>query len=72
MTDSRKATKKVMNFDLLAKWARVRPRNRWKEEIIHDIRTLMVEHWKTKVADRREWRKMTVCESDICVIYFFQ
>lgn len=55
--DSGRETKILMNIDLLAKRVRERPGNRWKEEVIQDIRKLGVKDWKTKAADRREWRK---------------
>jgi hypothetical protein len=33
-----------------------RPRQRWQEDVIEDLKKLEVKNWKEKAKDRRTWR----------------
>jgi len=37
---------------------RVRPRNRWQDEVREDGRTVGREGWQEKVRNREEWKKL--------------
>jgi uncharacterized coiled-coil protein SlyX len=36
-----------------------RPRQRWQEDVLEDLKKLKVEHWKETAKDRRIWRDLT-------------
>ena len=33
-----------------------RPRQRWQEDVMEDLKNLKVENWKEMAKDRRTWR----------------
>jgi uncharacterized coiled-coil protein SlyX len=35
-----------------------RPRQRWQEDVIDDLKKLKVKNWKEIVKDRRTWRDL--------------
>ena len=35
-----------------------RPKNRWEDDIMHDLKMMKVNNWMNLVLDRREWRKI--------------
>jgi len=35
-----------------------RPRQRWQEDVMEDLKKLKVKHWKETTKDRRTWRDL--------------
>jgi hypothetical protein len=35
-----------------------RPRQRWQEDVMEDLKKLKVKNWKETAKDRRTWREM--------------
>jgi hypothetical protein len=35
-----------------------RPRQRWQEDVMEDLKELKVKNWKQTVKDRRTWRDL--------------
>jgi hypothetical protein len=35
-----------------------KPRQRWKEDVMEDLKKLKVENWKVAAKDRRTWRNL--------------
>jgi hypothetical protein len=36
-----------------------RPRQRWQEDVMEDLKRLEVKNWKETAKDRRSWRDLT-------------
>jgi hypothetical protein len=36
-----------------------RPRQRWQEDVMDDLKKLKDKNWKEKAKDRRNWRDLT-------------
>jgi hypothetical protein len=50
--------KRVLCMNLESTRPRVRPRNRWQDEMREDGRIVGGEEWQEKVYDREEWKKL--------------
>jgi hypothetical protein len=50
--------KSVLYMNLETRRPRVRPRNRWQDEVRKDGRMVGGEEWQEKVYDREEWKKL--------------
>jgi hypothetical protein len=50
--------KRVLYMNLESTRPRVRPRNRWQEEVREYRRIVDVEEWQEKVYNREEWKKL--------------
>ena len=48
--------KKIFTQELEGTRRRVRPRKRWKEEVVRYIQVLEVRRWRELVADRKKWK----------------
>ena len=50
--------KRVLYMNLRTARLRVRPRNRWQDEVREDGRIVGGEMWQEKVHNRKEWKKI--------------
>ena len=50
--------KRVLYINLETTRPRVRPRNRWLDEVEEDGRMVGGEKWQEKVYDREEWKRL--------------
>jgi len=50
--------KKVLYMNLETTRVRVRPRNRWQDEVREDGRPVGGKGWKERVYNREEWKKL--------------
>ena len=48
--------KKIFTQELEGTRRRVRPGNRWKEEVERDLQVVGVRRWRELVADRKKWK----------------
>jgi hypothetical protein len=56
--DGNGISKRVLYMNLETTRPRVRPRNRWQDEVREDGRILCGEDWQEKVYDRKKWKKL--------------
>jgi hypothetical protein len=49
--------KKIFNWTPLTKRSKGRPKRRWEDNIIQDIRQLNIKNWTACVQDRAKWKK---------------
>ena len=61
MPDSRTVTK-IFNWTPLTSQSKGRPKQRWEDNIIQDIRQLNIKNWTVCVQDRTKWKN--VVEND--------
>jgi hypothetical protein len=50
--------RRIFEWSLMGKRSRGRPRNRWQDEILKDIRVLGVKNWTKLVMDRTAWHDL--------------
>lgn len=50
--------KRILNWTPLGTRPRGRPRKRWKDDVLEDIKVLRVQNWKTKARSRAAWNKI--------------
>jgi hypothetical protein len=48
---------------------RVRPKNRWQDEVKEDRRIAGGEEWQEKVYNREEWKKLLRTASNRCILH---
>ena len=52
--------RRIFEWSQMGKRSRGRPRNRWQDEVLKDIRLLGVKNWTKVVMDRSTWHDMVV------------
>jgi hypothetical protein len=50
--------KRVLYMNLESTRPRVKPRNRWQDEVRESVRIVGGEEWQEKVYNREEWTKL--------------
>ena len=55
--EENKIPKRVLYMNLGTTRLRIRPRNRWQDEVREDGRIVGGEGWQGKVYNRQEWKK---------------
>jgi hypothetical protein len=61
--------KKVLYINLEITKLRVRPRNRWQDEVREDGRIVGGEGWQEKVHNREEWKKLLRTARNCCILH---
>jgi hypothetical protein len=54
--DRAKPTRKLLDWKPMGTRAVGRPRQRWQEDVMEDLKKLKVKNWKETAKDRRTWR----------------
>jgi hypothetical protein len=62
-------SKRVLYMNLESTRLRVRPRNRWQDEVREDGRTDGGEEWQEKVYNREEWKKLLRTARNCHILY---
>ena len=57
MSDTRLA-KRICKASMTGRRKQGRPRNRWKDEVERDVRSLGIRGWKGIAQDRIEWKQV--------------
>jgi hypothetical protein len=52
-------TRKLLDWKRMGTRPIGRPRQRWQEDVMEDLKKLKVKNWKETAKDRRTWRDMT-------------
>jgi len=56
--DQAKPTRKLLDWKPMGIRPVGRPRQRWKEDVMEDLKKLKVKNWKETAEDRRSWRDL--------------
>ena len=56
--DQARPTRKLQDWKPMGIRAVERPRQRWQEDIMKDLKQLKVKNWKEIAKDRRTWRDL--------------
>jgi hypothetical protein len=57
--DKARPTRKLLDWKPMGTRPIERPRQRWQEDVIKDLKKLKVKKWKETAKDRRTWRDLT-------------
>jgi hypothetical protein len=57
--DQERPTRKLLDWKPLGTRPIGRPRQRWQEDVMEDLKKLKVKNWKETARDRRTWRDLT-------------
>ncbi|PSN44287.1 hypothetical protein C0J52_12963 [Blattella germanica] len=49
-------TKRMYKWKLLASRSSGRPKNRWEDDIMNDIKRLKINNWISEVQNRKKWK----------------
>jgi hypothetical protein len=50
--------KKIKRWKPMSKRAIVRPKLRWEDDVLEDIKSMKVCNWKNVAQDRERWKKV--------------
>jgi hypothetical protein len=53
-----RTVKKIFNWTPLTARSKGRPKQRWEDNIIHDIRQMNIKNWAACVQDRVKWKNV--------------
>jgi hypothetical protein len=56
--DRARPTRKLLDWKTMGARPVGRPRKRWQEDVVEDLRNLKVKNWKEIPKDRRTWRDL--------------
>jgi len=56
--DQPRATRKLLDWKPMGTRPVGRPRQRWQEDVMEDLKMLKVKNWKETAKDRRTWRDL--------------
>jgi hypothetical protein len=57
--DQARPTRKLFDWKPMGTIPIGRPRQRWQEDVMEDLKKLKVKNWKETAKDRRIWRDLT-------------
>jgi hypothetical protein len=57
--DQARPTRKLLDWKPLGNSQIERPRQRWQEDVMEDLKKLKVKNWKETAKERRTWRDPT-------------
>jgi hypothetical protein len=57
--DRAKPTRKLLDWRPTGTRPVGKPRQRWQEDVMEDLKKLKVKNWKEAAKDRRTWRDLT-------------
>jgi len=56
--DQTRPTRKLLDWKPMETRAVGKPRQRWQEDVMEDLKKLKVKNWKKAAKDRRTWRDL--------------
>jgi uncharacterized coiled-coil protein SlyX len=56
--DQARPARKLLDWKPMGTRPVGRPRQRWQEDVIEDLKKLEVKNWKERAKDRRTWRDL--------------
>ena len=56
--DQARPTRKLLHWRPMGNRLVGRPRQRWQEDVMEDLKKLKVKNWKETAKDRRTWRDL--------------
>jgi len=56
--DQARPTRKILDWKTMGTRPVGRPRQRWQEDFMEDLKNLKVKNWKEAAKDRRTWRDL--------------
>jgi hypothetical protein len=56
--DQERPTRKLSDWQLVGNRPVGRPRQRWQEDIMEDLKKLKIKNWKEVAKERRTWRDL--------------
>jgi hypothetical protein len=56
--DQARPTRKLLDWRPMGTRPGGRPRQRWQEDVMEDLKKLKVKNWKETAKDRRTWRDL--------------
>jgi len=56
--DQARPTRKLLDWKLMGTRPVGRPRQRWQEDVMDDLKKLKVKNWKEIAKDRRTWKDL--------------
>jgi len=56
--DRARPTRKLLDWKPMGTRPVGKPRQRWQEDVLEDLKKLEVKNWKKEVKDRRTWRDL--------------
>jgi len=56
--DQARPTRKLLDWRLMGTRPIGRPRQRWQEDVMEDLKKLKLKNWKEAAKDRRTWRDL--------------
>ena len=57
--DQARPTRNLLDWKPMETRPEGRPRQRWQEDVMEDLKKLKVKNWKETAKDRRTWRDLT-------------
>jgi hypothetical protein len=61
--DQTRPSRKILEWKPVGTRPVGRPRQRWQEDVMEDLKKLKVKNWKEAAKGRRTWREFMVCGS---------
>jgi hypothetical protein len=56
--DQAKPTRRLLDWKPMGTGPVGRPRQRWQEDVMEDLKKLKLKNWKVTTKDRRTWRDL--------------
>jgi hypothetical protein len=56
--DQARPTRKLLDWKHMGTRPVRKPRQRWQEDVMEDLKNLKVKNWKETAKDRRTWRDL--------------
>jgi hypothetical protein len=56
--DQARPTRKLLDWKPMGTRTAGRPRQRWQEDVMEDLKKLKVKNWNEAAKDRRTWRDL--------------
>jgi hypothetical protein len=53
---SHRSSKMKLVWSLMLRWPLGRPKNRWEDDIINDMKKLNIKNWTSYIQDRKNWK----------------
>lgn len=54
--DDERLPKKILGWMPIATRVKGRPRTRWKENVLKDLKSMNIKNWASKIQNRKEWK----------------